>query len=176
MDLGVPREMRADCVRGNVYAFRPHHSSTTMTTLFAETFLAPIVEPSGGGLSFRYDEQRAINVLPDGRPVVEAASTYGVQTLTEVRSERDDFEAARVTFSMETVTKVRSEANDRDAADLGLVARESRATVARDAFRPDLDGGTHTRIRAEADDFARDGIAAVGDMTAPSEGLRRPVR
>jgi hypothetical protein len=126
-----------------------------MPRLFAEAFLVPVAEPDSEPASYTYDEQRAINVLADGQPVVEAAVAIDeTSTLTEVRAEHED----RAALAMETLTKIAREGTDRAAPELLLGTETRRAPGEREDFVRDLDGGTHTAVRAEAEDFPRDSV------------------
>jgi hypothetical protein len=142
-----------------------------MRRLFAETFAVPLLEPDSPEPEMRYDEDRCLNVLPDGRAFIETGLCgRGVDTLTEVRSEQDDFDRgdARLVFGkLDTFTKVRREGDDYESRLLTL-ATETRAPGERDDFaRGDTDpvdhrfalgeqvAGTQTFVRREQDDFAR---------------------
>jgi hypothetical protein len=139
-----------------------------MSRLFAEAFIVPVAEPDGEPPRYAYDERRDVNVLDDGRPVVEAAAVGETYTLTEVRAEREDRDADdRAALDMETLTKVAREGSDRDATELLLGTETRQVPGEREDFLRDLDGGTHTAVRAEAEDFARDGID-IRDATGAS--------
>jgi hypothetical protein len=139
--------------------------------LFAETFAVPLLEPDSPEPEMRYDEDRCLNVLPDGRAFIETGlSGRGADTLTEVRAEQDDFDrgdARQVSGRLDTFTKVRREGDDYESRLLTL-ATETRAPGERDDFaRGDTDPvdhrfalgehgtGTQTFVRREQDDSAR---------------------
>jgi hypothetical protein len=124
--------------------------------LFAEAFLIPLADPDGELPRYTYDEQRGVNVLRDGRPVVEAAVVGETYTLTEVRAERDDSDADGSPLSMETVTKVAREGSDHDDMAMLFGTETRQLPGEREDVLRDLDGGTHTAVRAEAEDFARE--------------------
>jgi hypothetical protein len=147
-----------------------------MRRLFAETFAVPLLEPDSPEPEMRYDEDRCLNVLPDGRAFIETGLCGGGgDTLTEVRSEQDDFDrgdARQLSGKLDTFTKVRREGDDYESRLLTL-ATETRAPGERDDFaRGDTDpvdhrfalgeqvagraeswADTHTAVRGEADDF-----------------------
>jgi hypothetical protein len=93
----------------------------------------------------RYDEDRALNVLPDGSPFIAVGQMGGTVTLTEVRNEADDAdpEGDNRAVTLTTVTKVKAERDD----------------FARGAS---LETSTITRVRNEPDDEDRDARAADG--------------
>jgi hypothetical protein len=116
--------------------------------LFAEAFSVPLLPSDGTEPELRYDEERALNVLPDGRPFIEVGRAGGTETLTEVRSEADDYDESGHDdeVALTTVTKVASERDDVTRAHLGTQ--------------------TETRVPGEKDDFARG--AFLGTMTETS--------
>jgi hypothetical protein len=137
-----------------------------MTNLFAEIFVVPTLPGDSEEVATRYDEDRALNVLPDGRPVIEMGHAGGTVTLTEAGGESDDNDPPgddRL-FALTTVTKVKAERDDfarttnvstttatrvRDEAD--DVDRDARASEC--AFTPGT--LTHTSVKPEADDSDR---------------------
>lgn len=117
-----------------------------MGSLFAEAFSVSPLPDEGEAPALRYDEERALNVLPGGQPFVEMHRAGDTVTLTEVRNEIDDFDrpGEDELLALDTVTKVRGERQD----------------YARD----ELTDGTQTRVRGEKDDFAS-GWSIGGTMT-----------
>lgn len=125
-----------------------------MSSLFAEAFLVPIAEPDGELPRYTYDERRAVNVFDGGEPVVEVAIAE-MSTLTKIRTERED----RASLAMETITKVAREGSDRSVAPDAILGTETRQIPGeREDFLRNLDVGTNTAVRAEAEDFARDAV------------------
>lgn len=109
--------------------------------LFASNFTVPLLPP-GKETPFSYDEDRALNVKPDGKPVVESSGATATGTITEVRAEasdRDDVEA------LGTITKAAGEASDRTA----IIA-------------------TQTRIRGERSDHVEDQPSNRGQRGVPA--------
>jgi hypothetical protein len=96
-----------------------------MAELFAEAFLESLEEPERQEPEHRYDEDLSLCVLADGRAYVEHAAVGDTQTSTKAVGEHDDRDD-------DIITEVRGET---------------------DAFTV-ADGGTHTAIRGEADDWA----------------------
>lgn len=134
-----------------------------MKTLFVDAFLVPVAEPDADPTSFGYDEARALNVLADGHPAV--AALRAGETLTEVRGEQEDRDIEGddgYATSLETLTKVAREGTDLHEPELMLGTETRQAPGEREDFCDDLDGGTHTAIKGEADDFARDDVAQRG--------------
>jgi hypothetical protein len=85
--------------------------------LFVDRFLvtqsAPTPEPPS-----RYDEERDLTVLVDGRPVVEASVFVGTDTFTKNEGERDDADFSltdQVASGTHTQTAVYAEREDDDA-------------------------------------------------------------
>ncbi len=97
-----------------------------MIELFAEAFTEPLQEPECARAAYCYDEALALNVLPDGRTAVEHASAGQTQTVTKASGEHDDRDEDT------TITEAEAE------TDTWWTAMT----------------GTHTAVKAEADDFA----------------------
>jgi hypothetical protein len=123
--------------------------------LFAEAFSVPLLPSDGTEPELRYDEERALNVLPDGRPFIEVGRAGGTETLTEVRSEADDYDESGHDdeVALTTVTKVASERDD-----------VTETSVSREPDDEDRDARgvegffsfgtvTKTSVAGEADDF-----------------------
>lgn len=94
--------------------------------LFAEAFAESLQEPASDASELRYDEHLSVSVLPDGRVFVEHASTGETNTVTKAVGEQDDRD--------ETTTITEADAET-------------------DTWRACMDG-THTAVKAEADDWA----------------------
>jgi hypothetical protein len=139
-----------------------------MRSLFVEKLLVAPLEPNGVVPELRYDEQRCMSVLPDGRPLIETGLDGRTDTLTEVRAEQDDYdrpEEGDRLLVLETTTKVKREGDDIAAL---LLATETRQAPENDDFaRGELSCATETAIGGEADDFARAEYAH-GDQDRPS--------
>jgi len=116
-----------------------------MSRLFAEAFLVPLLPDEGQEPELRYDEDRALNVLPDGRPFIAMGHVSGTETMTEVRSEADDYDQPGDgdALTLSTITKVKAERDD--------FARDSAVGTS-----------TDTRVRNEPDDEDRDARAGDG--------------
>jgi hypothetical protein len=108
------------------------------TRHFVENFLSPLEEGSSTPES-RYDEQRALNVTLDGRPLVDLAFNGGTVTGTKALGEQED---ADRDDDLETFTAVEAEGFDR--------------TAAGDQVFPAAGTVTFTRADAEADDSDED--------------------
>lgn len=135
-----------------------------MVELFAEAFLESLQEPDHQEPEHRYDEDRSLCVLADGRVYVEHAAVGDTQTSTKAVGEHDDRDDDIITevrgegdlFSVAadgTHTAIRGEADDwaatrKDTETVTLVDSEGIDW----APLPQLD--TLTRIRAEADDWS----------------------
>jgi hypothetical protein len=158
--------------------------------LFVEQFLVVPLEPDCTEPPLRYDEQRHLNVLADGRAFIETGGAGLTQTLTEVRAEQDDFDRPDDdAAALSTLTKIRREGDDM-ARDVLLFATETRQVPGeREDFARDervhtrstlADRAracaaalavTKTEVRREADDFSRtedDEDAAVVTAAATS--------
>jgi hypothetical protein len=130
-----------------------------MPRLFAEAFLVSPAEPDSEPPACAYDERRAVNVLADGRPVVGVAAIGETTTLTglvQEEKEDSDVHADDAALALETLTKIAREVPDRDATELLLGTETRQLPGEREDFLRDLDGGSHTAIQAEAEDFAHD--------------------
>jgi hypothetical protein len=138
-----------------------------MSRLFAQAFLVPLLPDVGQEPELRYDEDRALNVLPDGRPFIAMGHVSGTETMTEVRSEADDYDQPGDddALTLSTITKVKTERDD-FARDSAVGTRtdtrvrnepddEDRDARAADGFF-NLGTVTHTFVRAEAEDEDRD--------------------
>jgi hypothetical protein len=115
-----------------------------MTQLFAQAFLVPLLPADGEEPVLRYDEERALTVLPDGRPFIEASGVGETVTLTKMRSEADDYDQA---------------SDDARRQPELLVGTETRRVPAeQEDFerRSFLSSMTKTEVRAEPDDEDRD--------------------
>lgn len=129
-----------------------------MTRLFAEAFLVPLSPEEAQGPELRYDEDRALNVLPDGRPFIAMGDVGGTATTTRVRSEADDYDQPRDdnALPLSSITKVKAERDD--------FARDSSVGTC-----------TDTAVRSEPDDEDRDaragdGFFSLGTVTKSSIG------
>jgi hypothetical protein len=78
---------------------------------FVENFLQPLAA-GGRQPSFRYDEDRALNVMSDGRALVDVELEGGTVTFTKAEGERDDSDRDR---EPTTVTMVEAEGFDHTA-------------------------------------------------------------
>jgi len=127
-----------------------------MRSLFVEKLLVAPLEPDRPLPELHYDEQRCMNVLPDGRPLIETGLDGRTDTLTEVRAEQDDYDRPEEDdrlLVLETTTKVKPEG---DGFASLLLATETRQAPENDDFaRGELSCATETAIGGEADDFAR---------------------
>jgi hypothetical protein len=65
----------------------------------------------------RYDEDRAVTLLTDGRPVVEVDAPAELSTVTKLAGEMRDTDSPSLT-STTTQTFIQNEAEDRDAPSL----------------------------------------------------------
>ena len=134
-----------------------------MSRLFAEAFVVPLLAGELEEPAVRYDENRGLNVLPDGRPFLAVGQAGGTDTFTEVRGEADDADRAgdQGSVTLTTVTKVKAERDDfARGASLGTSTDtrvrnepddEDRAARAADGFF-NLGTATKTSVRAEAAD------------------------
>jgi hypothetical protein len=149
-----------------------------MRRLFAEAFLVSLLDPEHPEPELRYDEERSLNVLVDGRPFIETGAAGRSDTLTEVRAEQDDYdrpEDDRGLGALETITKVKSEREDFVSSTIMFATETRRAPGERDDFardetpseyedtfgvqdrgfaRAEQIGGTQTFVRREREDFA----------------------
>jgi len=65
----------------------------------------------------RYDENRAVTLLTDGRPLVEVDATGELSTVTRLAAEMRDSDSPSLATTT-TMTFVQNEAEDRDAPSL----------------------------------------------------------
>jgi hypothetical protein len=96
-----------------------------MSHLFAEAFAEPLQDPTRPPVEHRYDEALGLSVLADGRVFVEHASIGETQTGTKAVGEQDDEDPTTI----------------------------SQTDAQVDNWRGAIDG-THTAVKAEADDWA----------------------
>jgi hypothetical protein len=108
-----------------------------MRRLFAEAFLVPLLDPEQGEPELRYDEERCLNVMRDGRPFIDTGCAGRTDTLTEVRAEQDDFDRSDdedVFGRLDTITKVRAEGDDFVSPTVMFATETRRAPGERDDF------------------------------------------
>jgi putative ATP-grasp target RiPP len=149
-----------------------------MRRLFAEEFLVPVLDPERPKPELRYDEERQLNVMPDGRPFVEPGRAGSTDTLTEVRSEADDYDPPpgdEALATLGTLTKVQTERDDFAADTLGL-ATETRMPGERDDFAPEVFLGTYTAGGGEPDDDDIQARAGGDYLDAPYAGTKTGAR
>jgi hypothetical protein len=115
-----------------------------MTQLFAQAFLVPLLPADGEEPAVRYDEERALNVLPDGRPFIEAGGVGGTVTLTKMRSEADDYDTGS------------DDVRPRPELIVGTETRRVPGEQEDFERRSFLSSMTKTEVRAEPDDEDRD--------------------
>ena len=84
--------------------------------LFVERLLAA-VGPETPLPPHRYDEDRALTLLADGRPLVEVDATGELGTVTKLAGEMRDSDSPSLATTT-TMTFVQNEAEDRDTASL----------------------------------------------------------
>lgn len=93
--------------------------------LFAEAFAEPLQDSPRAPTEHRYDETLGLSVLTDGRVFVEHATVGETQTGTKAVGEQDDQDPTTITHANAEV----------------------------DTWRVAMHG-THTAVKAEADDWA----------------------
>lgn len=99
----------ADAARRNVW----HDPSMERDRLFVAPLLARS-EPAARPPSYVYDDGRAVNVFPDGTPVVEASSAaLGTGTFTKATGESSDSDD--LSMSTQTMTFHQAESSDSDS-------------------------------------------------------------
>jgi putative ATP-grasp target RiPP len=145
--------------------------------LFAEQFLVAPLPPDQPEPELRYDEARQVNVTAAGRPFVELGRAGGTDTLTEVRSEADDYDQPgdEDGAALSTLTKVQSERDDFAAGALGL-ATETRIPGERDDFAGELLLGTYTAGDGEPDDDDVQARASEDGWSAAHAGTKTSIR
>lgn len=126
-----------------------------MTRLFVERLLIAPEAPATPGSEYVYDKTRSLNVDAAGLPAVAAGGFGDTLSQTYVDTEKEDRDAVEGS-ALDTVTKVRTESADADAMDFVLGTETRQVPNEREDFARDLDGGTRTSVKREADDFARD--------------------
>ena len=65
-----------------------------------------------------YDEDRAVTLLADGRPLVEVDATGELSTITKLAGEMSDSDSPSLATTTTTMTFVQNEAEDRDEPSL----------------------------------------------------------
>lgn len=115
-----------------------------MSSLFAAAFARPLDEP-GLGPTLRYDTERALSVLPDGRPYVGVALTGETETFTKADGEQDDRDDDE-----KVITLVNNEV-DACSGPTDSLGTRAKGETDRWASAPELK--TVTEVKAESDDF-----------------------
>lgn len=142
-----------------------------MRRLFAEAFLDPRVS-SGPEPELRYDEERCLNVMADGRPFIVAACAGRTPTPAEGRIEQNNRDhpgvggAEGLFGGLDTITKVLGERDDFASSGVTVATETRQAPGERDDFaRGEIACSTETDAQGEDDDFAR-GERCVGECPA----------
>ncbi len=142
-----------------------------MTRLFVEQLLVPLLAADRPEPELRYDEERHLNVTPDGLPFVEMGSVGGTSTETRIRTEADDFDQAghEDGAALSTVTKVQSERDD-FAIEAVALATETAVPREKGDFARELRLATVTAVGGEPDDDDLD-ARACGDTCVADDGI-----
>jgi len=102
---------------------------------FVENFLTPLEEGTAV-LESHYDEERGLNVTPDGRALIDLGFEGGTVTGTKAMGEQEDRDD-----DLETFTAVEAEGFDHHTAygDRGLPSAGTMTMTRADAERDDAD-------------------------------------
>jgi hypothetical protein len=124
-----------------------------MSAVFVQQFLVAPLPADRPELELRYDDVRQLNLTADETPFVALGRAGGTDTLTEVRSEADDYDQPGDgdELALSTVTKAAGERDD-FAADLFGLDTETRMPGEKDDFARELVLGTYTAVGGEPDD------------------------